>query len=289
MTKSVSELYEGYLDNINIENNNCTVYTKSNIELSPGCKSCKEGLWNCLFIGRMCNAHCSFCSRKTQIPHPIEKLGYYHGTPNNEYIDEIVNQEIPLKGVSFSGGETLLYIDDFMQISSELTKRAPYIYKWIYTNGILVDDDNINIIRNVGIDEMRFNLAATNFDSKILNNIYRASKAIKRITVEIPSIEIVRDKLLKQDMITEIINCGVTQLNLSELYTWTLNKDEKEEDFYKNFFGAWTPKNSRIFTSEIIKHVIDEKLSILVNDCSIDSKHHQVDVRKHKQLLRYFN
>src|SRR6056297_1047013 len=39
-------------------------YNKTKIDcsvLSPGCRSCGDGTWSCLFINNICNANCFYC------------------------------------------------------------------------------------------------------------------------------------------------------------------------------------------------------------------------------------
>lgn len=46
------------------------------------------------------------------------------------------------------------------------------IYFWLYTNGINVTEDKCKLLKNNGINEIRFDLAATNYSNNNLNIIY---------------------------------------------------------------------------------------------------------------------
>src|SRR5690554_3761620 len=103
--------------------------------ISPGCKLCGEGTWSCLFITNKCNAHCFYCpasQEKDEIP-STQSLTF--NSPKNyaEYINYF-----GFKGISFSGGEPLLFFDRTLQYLRTIREKChPDIYIWMYTNGIL--------------------------------------------------------------------------------------------------------------------------------------------------------
>ena len=46
------------LPSIHVDDGGDTLYLG---ELSPGCRACKEGTWDCIFLTGRCNLACPFC------------------------------------------------------------------------------------------------------------------------------------------------------------------------------------------------------------------------------------
>ena len=283
MTRA-TELYAGLESQLVMDHNGGTVYNKCDIELSPGCQSCKRGDWHCSFPGHACNATCSFCSFSHE-PRPWEKPDYYMQRPISEYVESVLNQNPPLKGVSFSGGECLLYKDKLAYIATAITNAMPEIYKWCYTNALLLDDETIEFLKQCGINEIRVNAAATNFADSTFDKIKKSAKIMDRVTIEIPSIPQTYEKLINEKKIEKAIDCGVTQINLSEyFFIRKRNTVVDEADVLPGEGGLLTTKISRELTRNVIKYVIDNSLPIVINDCSMDAKTHQCSVRKNRNI-----
>ena len=62
---------------------------------------------------------------------------YLRDTNGNDYID----------GVSYSGGEPLMYFDKIEPVARAISSTCPGVYQWLYTNGILVDEDKLQRMR----------------------------------------------------------------------------------------------------------------------------------------------
>jgi len=180
--------------------------------------------------------------------------------PFNRLVTKILNEKI--EGISYSGGEPFLYLDKkIIPIATLINKKNPSIYQWIYTNGVLVNIKNIKKIKKAGIKEIRINLTATNFSKEVLDKIPMIKKTIGKVTVEVPSIPIVYKKLIKEKIIHKIIDYGVEQINLAELYILRKNAISyiKNNDIYylkNNLRSHISPVNSRNITLDIIEYVI---------------------------------
>ena len=96
--------------------------------LSPGCMTCGQGTWSCLFIGSLCTAHCFYCpqDRKDKKDQPPMESGLLFDNPD-DYVDYL--EKFKFKGVSFSGGEPLL---KFKKILSYIKKIRERLGKGIY-------------------------------------------------------------------------------------------------------------------------------------------------------------
>jgi len=234
-------------------------------KLSPGCLICGQGYWSCMFINALCTAHCFYCPQdrkiKKECPPDIGQ-GIKFDNPK-DYIDYL--EKFNFKGVSFSGGEPLLVFGKLLGYLKKMRQRfGKGFYLWIYTNGSLVNKDNLKRLKEVGLNEIRFNISAKNYD---LRPIELAVNILDTVTVEIPAIpedyEIVKKCLLKIQQI------GVKYCNIHQLMTTEHN--------YKNYINRnYTflhHPNIPIFESEIvalrlIKYAIDNKISLPINYCT---------------------
>jgi len=206
--------------------------------------------------------------------------------PFKELADKISHDKI--EGVSFSGGESLLYLEErVLPIATLIKKKNPNIYQWLYTNGKLVNSGNLKELKKAGIKEVRMNLAATGFNEQITDKIPMAKEIIGKVTVEVPAIPEVYQKLIKENLIHKIIDSGVEQINLAEFYM--LHKKAihyiKNKDVYYSKLGLLSPLESRNITVDIMEYVIKNKLPVLVNDCSNDAKYLQDRKRKYSKDL----
>ncbi|MGM0470344.1 MAG: radical SAM protein [Promethearchaeati archaeon] len=262
-----------------IDDNYCTVYTKKG-KLSNGCKACKRGKWVCLFLGAKCNANCDYCLQKSNwsIEH-AESLQYF-------WIDDfkrslLLNEtQKYIEGISYSGGEPFIYFDKLLNISN-FVKRYPFIYQWVYTNGKLVNKKFLKKLKHEGIKEIRYNLRAFDFNYEILRKLNLSKKIIGKVIVEVPSDRIVYNNLIKNKIINTLEDEGVSQLNLAEVfldYNKAKHKYKENEIYlYKSpFVSILSPLESRNITYDIIEYSIKKDLSILINDCSNESKDLQI-------------
>lgn len=290
--KQILRRYEEIQDNIIFLNDKNTIINKSKYPMSKGCLSCKKGTWICLFVGLGCNNSCRFCSRAWLNKHKDEPEGYQLGLPFKELVETIISQKVEVEGVSYSGGEALLYLDNkVIPIACMLCDKKPNIYQWIYTNGKLLNYERIKKLKNAGIEEIRVNLASTNFSQEVMDIIPLIKEIIGKVIIEVPSTPEVYDKLINEGLIYTIVNSGVHQINLAELYItqrkalhYIINKD-----VYYSWNNLLSPTESRNITIDIIKYVIKNDLSILVNDCSNDSKFWQIKKRSHPHLIRIYS
>jgi pyruvate formate-lyase activating enzyme-like uncharacterized protein len=143
---------------------------------------------------------------------------------------------------------------------------------YLYTNGDFANEKVLGQLRDVGLAEIRFDIAATNYN---LKNVELATKYFKDVTVEIPAIpedeEKVRQAMIKMEEI------GVKYLNLHELEFWPANVDEmrkrgymlkssKIDPFYiQQVYPAYGSEES-VF--RLIEFALDNKLKLGINYCS---------------------
>ncbi len=253
--------------------------------LSPGCRACKDGSWDCIFITMRCNLNCSFCLRPHSM-HAAPPTSVFGRTPA-EAAQTLARLNV--KGVSFSGGEPLLEPDMLFDWLFPLRRGCPETYFWIYTNGLVGDYSDFQRLRQAGIQEMRFNMAACGYrNAAALDRMKMAAAIFPAVTIEIPAIPAHRDLLLAA--IPAWISAGATYLNLHELI---FQKGSNSGSMKGESFPFTMPdghtcrvgRGSRNLTATVIQHIHENKLPINVNDCSMQSKIHQLRGRRHLRAL----
>jgi len=235
--------------------------------LVPGCEICTHMTHMSFQLGFRCNANCPFCFLHI----------YQVGAPDDEdekdnrqaLLKEFYQRKDELEGVSLTGGEPLLYLPELGAIVSEMRRSKPGLHFWLYTNGILADDEHLGALVDLGIGEIRFNLAAANYDEKILKNLKRAREMFEYVVVEVPSYPKQRDKLM--GCLGELDRIEIDQLNLQELLVTNVNVHRLEGEGYQSgllFLKKFFLYGSRRMTYEVMQHCVDERYSFTVNDCS---------------------
>lgn len=234
--------------------------------ISKGCQICGSGKWSCLFITNKCNARCFYCptsQNDDELP-STQGLDFENPFDYAHYINHF-----GFEGVSFSGGEPLLYFDRTLDYLKILRQECnPNLYIWMYTNGILADKSKLLALANENLNEIRFDIGATGFS---LDKVKIAKGIIPVITIEIPSVPEEMDKIIA--MLPQMIEAGVTNLNLHHLRLTKYNASKLIKRNY-NIISAERPLvvESEMAALEIIREAQKNKLEIGINYCSFHYK-----------------
>ncbi|MBN1561410.1 radical SAM protein [candidate division KSB1 bacterium] len=230
--------------------------------LSPGCRLCAEGTWSCLFISGLCNAHCLYCpSSQDQVGVPMTNtLQFPRPDDYAAYIEEF-----GFAGVSLSGGEPLLTLEKSVEFLKRIkTQFGDRVYFWIYTNGLLLTVDRALQLRDAGIDEIRFNIGATDYR---LDFVRHAIGIIPTVTVEIPALP---DKIeLLKAKIGEMKDQGVDYLNLHQLRLTPYNCRHLLKLDYSFAHGEnVTVPASEIAALKLLRYNFEHEIGLPINYCS---------------------
>jgi len=68
----------------------------------------------------------------------------------------------------------------FCETAKFVSRHRPNIYQWIYTNGVIADENAFKKLADSGILEIRFHLAATNYAEAVVRKLPIARKYFKR-------------------------------------------------------------------------------------------------------------
>jgi len=249
--------------------------------VSPGCMLCGEGQWSCLFVNNCCNCNCFYCPAPqvdTAIP---ETQGLTFDTPE-DYIAYI--KKMGFKGVALSGGEPLLTFDKTIDFLTKIKKEfGSSVYVWMYTNGTLLDEEKATILAKTGLDEIRFDLTATDYNTKKLK---LALGKIPNVTVEIPAIPDEIEQL--KSMVVELYSLGVNYLNLHQIRLTPYNLKNLLNRNYTFLHGhRVTVLQSELAALEIISFVFKHELKLPVNYCSFHYKNHYQKAAFRKKAAQF--
>lgn len=235
--------------------------------LSKGCELCGEGTWSCLFINNKCNANCFYC--------PTSQNEYGNPTTQTIEFPEVEDyisylKKFGFKGVSISGGEPLLSLDKSLHFIKRIRESfGKEMYIWLYTNGILANSDNLNLMKEAGLDEIRFDIGAAGYN---LEKVRLAKSIIPVVTVEIPAIPEDFEKL--KNVTQELAFIGVDHLNLHQIRCTEHNYTKLLERNYTFLHGPKiTVLESELTALRLIQYIKQNHISLPVNYCSFIYKY----------------
>lgn len=233
-------------------------------ELSPGCSICGEGKWSCMFINGLCTADCFYCpqDRRMSKERSPSADGFTFSTPGG-YADFL--KKFGFKGAGFSGGEPFLVFEKLLTFIEEIRRSlGPEFYLWVYTNGDLVNEDKLTKLKRAGLNEIRFDISARNYD---LRPVALAVKMIEAVSVEIPSIP--EDCEVIKRCLPEMRAIGVKYLNIHQLFSSEYNYKEFMARGYTFLHRASSPiLESEMSALELVKYAIDNQIDLPINYCS---------------------
>ena len=205
-------------------------------KIPPGCRSCLRGRGSNLCLTTLCNKNCFFCFN----PKPRKKGMSVHGRPAEtaEQAVEIL-KEADVVSVGLSGGEPLLDPSATLETARAIkAKMGAKMRLDLYTNGDLLTPALAQAIKEAGINGLRINLAARDYDPAPVRLALGAGLPAE---VEIPAVpeHEARVKLLME----ELDEMGAPHLILHELFASAQNLDSLKEKGLKGKDDQDDPKN----------------------------------------------
>ena len=262
---------------LRIEDGGESIFTGS---LSTGCRMCKQGAWDCIFMTMDCNLSCGFCCSPGRggADQPFSAFGTDPVEIAKHY------EQVGIKGIAFTGGEPFLVFDTLIEWLCFFRKKFPGAYLWLYTNGTMASAEKIAKLGSCGLNEIRFNMAATDYtNEKILPLLKISATKIGRVTVEIPCISSHKDRVIAALPLWG--DAGVTHLNLHELMKEPGSPSARlEGDFMtlvlEDGHRTLIENQSRAAILEIIYAARQKAPNLSVNECSIQGKLGQIRGRR---------
>ncbi|WP_163715362.1 radical SAM protein [Mangrovibacterium lignilyticum] len=253
-------------------------------KLSRGCQLCGEGEWSCLFINNLCNGKCFYCpTQQTDLARPeTNTLVFDEPEAYVEYI-----REFGFKGVSISGGEPLISFEKSLAfVQAVKAAFGDEVYVWLYTNGILLTPEKVEAFKQAGLNEMRFDIGATEYKT---DKLKLAVGQIPVVTVEIPAVP--QEEELLKAKIRELKDLGLSHLNFHQMRLTPYNFNELIEYDYTYTHGEKvTVIDSELTALRLIQFTLDEGIDLPINYCSFVYKNrHQKSAnrKKHAPIVIY--
>ena len=253
---------------------NRTYYVGDGGRFPQGCRSCLLGTGlSAIRKTNKCNLNCKFCydyGTFHDIPPIGEGMWEIGGTRFYEKdIDLLLQIHEKPTGISYVYLEPFLEIEKYYGVIRKF--HAAGVHQHLYTNGTLAMAENLRALREAGLDEIRFNLGATNCADNVISAIKTAKQFIGQVGIETPMtpefFETFQQK--KQAVLAtglDFINCAELHLNPNNIANYA------GEPMYISRHGYVSPVWSRELTLRLMKTADDERWPIVVHDCSNDTK-----------------
>ena len=253
---------------------NRTSFVGNESKFSKGCRSCLLGTGlSAIRKTNKCNIECKFCynyGELDDIPPVGEGMWEIGGTKFYEKdLDLLLSIHQKPTGISY------VYLEPFMEIEKYYSVIKKFndarIHQHLYTNGTLATEETLKALGEAGLDEIRFNLGASNCSDKVIENIRIAKKYIKNVGIETPMTpEFFEDFFKKKQAILEtkpdFINCAELHLNENNIGNYY------GENMYISRHGYISPIWSRELTLKFMKIADEAKWDLVVHDCSNSTK-----------------
>ncbi|PKN41322.1 MAG: radical SAM protein [Deltaproteobacteria bacterium HGW-Deltaproteobacteria-18] len=235
--------------------------------LSPGCLKCSRQAWSCLFISGRCNGRCFYCPTPQNMDDPpmSGSVPFHHAQDYADYV-----RFFGFGGASVSGGEPFLDFDKSLAFVQALRRTCdPALHIWLYTNGMLVTEEKLARLAAAGLNEIRFDIGATDYDLKFAR---QAAGIVGTVTVEIPAVPEEAGRLAA--LLPDLSLAGVSHLNLHQLRLTPHNARHLLERDYTYIHGPKvTVLESELCALGLVAHAAERKLELAVNYCSFVYKY----------------
>lgn len=250
--------------------NNRTFYVGDEKGFPQGCRSCLLGTGlSAVRKTNKCNLECKFCYNYGELDDiaPVgEGMWEIGGTKFYEKdIDLLLSVQQKPTGIAYVYLEPFVEIEKYYNLIRKFHNAG--IHQHLYTNGTLATEEKLKALGEAGLDEIRFNLGASNCADKVIKNIGVAKKYIKNVGIETPMTPEFYDSFFKKRQM--ILDTGIDFINCAELH---LNENNIGNYFGENLYisrhGYISPVWSRELTLKLMKTADDESWGIVVHDCS---------------------
>lgn len=253
---------------------NRTYFVGNERKFAMGCRSCLMGTGlSAIRKTNKCNIECKFCYNYGELEDqpPIgEGMWEIGGTKFYEKdIDLLLSIHKKPTGVCYVYLEPFMEIEKYYPVIKKFSEAG--VHQHLYTNGTLATEETLKALAEAGLDEIRFNLGATNCADKVIKNIELAKKYIKNVGIETPMTpEFFEGFFEKKEAILDtnldFINCAELHLNENNIHNY------EGENMYISRHGYISPTWSRELTLKFMKIAEEENWDLAVHDCSNHTK-----------------
>ncbi|MBQ9210562.1 MAG: radical SAM protein [Clostridia bacterium] len=262
-----------------------TYYVGPEEKFPKGCCSCLMGTGlSAVRKTNKCNAHCPFCydyGVLDAIP-PIGE-GYWE-IGGGKYREEDLPLLFAIQGKPT--GIAYVYLEPFMEIEKYygIIRRfhEAGVHQHLYTNGLGATEERLRALGEAGLEEIRFNLGASNVADQVIESMGLAKQYIPQVGIETPMTREFEAQFREKK--ARILATGIDFMNCAELH---LNENNLGnywgENLYYYRMGYLSPLFSREITLRLMKEAAEESWPLAVHDCSNRTKFTRDLNQKHKE------
>lgn len=251
-----------------------TFYVGADERFPRGCRSCLLGTGlSAVRRTNTCNIQCRFCYNygEWDMQEPIGEDLFEVG--GGRYTAEDLEMAMEIQGKP--SGISYVYLEPFMEIEKYYDVIAMFhrhgVYQHMYTNGLLCTEENLRCLAEAGLDELRFNLGATDCSDVVIRNMETASGLLPMTGIETPMTPEFSEQFHEKK--DRILSSGISFMNLAELHLNPNNIDNYAgENLYMSRLGYVSPVWSRLLSLDLMKEASEEAWKIAVHDCSNRTK-----------------
>lgn len=235
-----------------------------------GCRSCLCGTGlTAVRRTNRCDARCPFCYDYGQLDcQPPIGDGLWEIGGGRYYA-----RDIPLllklsarpTGVSYVYLEPMLEIDQYYEVIRSFHEAG--VHQHLYTNGLRADESILARLGESGLDEIRFNVGASNLSDHVIDMIRTAKRHIQQVGIETPMTPAFEAAFHQKKAAVlaagpDFINCAELHLNENNLVNY------EGESLYACRAGYISPVWSREITLRLMLEAEAEDWPVTVHDCS---------------------
>jgi pyruvate formate-lyase activating enzyme-like uncharacterized protein len=251
-----------------------TFFVGDEAKFPKGCRSCLTGTGlSAIRKTNKCNLNCKFCYDYGQMENmePIGE-GLWEIGGSRYYVKDI---DLLLSVQGKPSGVCYVYLEPFMEIEEYYPIVGKFhdagVHQHLYTNGTLATRERLKALGEAGLNELRFNLGASNCRDQVIEAMATAKEYIPSVGIETPMTpEFYQSFLQKKEKILgtgiDFINCAELHLNANNIANYA------GENLYMARQGYISPVWSRELTLKLMGKACDESWKTLVHDCSNDTK-----------------
>jgi pyruvate formate-lyase activating enzyme-like uncharacterized protein len=142
-------------------------------------------------------------------------------------------------------------------------------YQSLNTNGILATESMLERLAAAGLNDLRFNPAATLCSKNVLNNMTTARNYFNSVGIESPMFHQFKKALLdNKDQILD----AVDYIAFQELQVGPKNMGKMYGPYYRYHMGKMATLSSRELVYDIFEIAVDEDWDVFLLDCSNELK-----------------
>ena len=247
-----------------------TLFVGPEEKFPRGCRSCLTGTGlSAIRKTNKCNIACPFCYNFGELdcqPPIGEGMWEIGGTKFYERdLDLLLRVHKKPSGVAYVYLEPFMEIEEYYPVIRRFHQAG--VHQHMYTNGTLATEENLRALAEAGLDELRFNLGATNASDRVIGAIATARRFLPFVGIETPMTpQFFRQFHEKKDA---ILATGIDFINCAELHLNANNIGNYEgENLYVTRQGYLSPIWSRECTLRLMREAAEEGWPFAVHDCS---------------------